>query len=141
VLTDVFFHIGMHKTATTWFQQQFFPSLHGVQVLQYRHVAKIPYPSPDVPTLIVSHAGLSATLSVKKTPGTNTEWLAKTLRAIREWAPNSAIVVGFREHSSWLEAAYCNKAKKTWGMSRQAYLRTFSNGELSWCQTHHRKHL
>ena len=141
MLTDVFFHIGMHKTATTWFQQQFFPSLHGVQVLHYRHVAKIPYPSPDVPTLIVSHAGLSATLSVKKTPGTNTEWLAKTLRAIREWAPNSAIVVGFREHSSWLEAAYCNKAKKTWGMSRQAYLRTFSNGELSWCQTHHRKHL
>jgi hypothetical protein len=134
-LTDVFFHIGLHKTATTWFQKQFFPSLDGVHVLHTRHVTKIPNPGADGATLIVSHAGLSAKLSVKKTPGTNTQWLVQNLRAIREWAPNSAIVVGFREHSSWLEAAYCNKAKKTWGMSREAYLGTFSHRDLSWCQT------
>ncbi len=57
-LTNIFFHIGMHKTATTWFQQRFFPKLEGVRVLHTRHVAKVPIPSPDAPTLIVSHAGV-----------------------------------------------------------------------------------
>jgi len=134
-LTNVFFHIGMHKTATTWFQHQLFPNLKGVQVLHMRHVAKVPIPDPDAPTLIVSHAGLSATLSVNKTPGTNSQWLADNLRRIQEVAPDSHIIIGFREQRSWLHAAYCNKAKKTRGVSQQAYVATFSLEDLSWCQT------
>lgn len=124
----------MHKTATTWFQHQFFPSLDGVEVLHTRHIDKVPIPGPDAPMLIVSHAGLSGKLSMKKSPGTNSQWLARNLTLIQDAAPNSAILIGFRQHRSWLEAAYCNKAKKTWGMSRPAYLETFSPEDLSWCK-------
>src|SRR5262245_39979537 len=94
---NVFFHIGMHKTATTWFQHQFFPSLVNVQVLHTRHLNRVVIPGPGAPTLIVSHAGLSGKLSRKKTPGTNTRWLSNNLKLIQDMAPESAILIGFRE--------------------------------------------
>src|SRR5262249_8525232 len=33
LMTKVFFHIGLHKTGTTWLQNQFFSRLDGVKVL------------------------------------------------------------------------------------------------------------
>ena len=42
--------------------------------------------------------------------------------------------MGFREHAAWLNAAFCDKTKKTWKLSQQDYLRTFSVEDLSWCK-------
>jgi hypothetical protein len=129
-MTGIVFHIGLHKTGTTWFQNQFFPRLEGVEVLHTRHLSQVAIPTGNSTTLIVSHAGLSGTLS-NKPPG-NSQMLTDNLRLIAELVPDPVIIIGFREHASWLQAAYSNKAKKTWRMSPRDYVRGFSLEDLSW---------
>jgi hypothetical protein len=131
---DVFFHIGLHKTATTWFQQHLFPNLAGVTCLRTKHIAEIAEPSGDTPILIVSHESLSGTLSSEKQPGDNKKRLAETLGSIAAVAPGAPIIIGFREHGSWLSAAYAQKAKKQ-GVELKRYIATFSRDDLSWCRS------
>jgi hypothetical protein len=131
-MTKVFFHIGLHKTGTTWLQNQFFSRLDGVKVLHTRHLGRVIVPAGSSTTLIVSHAGLSGTLS-NEPPGNN-QLLTDNLRLIAEFVADTAIIIGFREHASWLHAAYSNKAKKTWGMSPKNYVQVFSFDDLSWCK-------
>jgi hypothetical protein len=131
---DVFFHIGLHKTATTWFQQHLFPNLAGVTCLRTKHIAEIAKPSGGTPILIVSHESLSGTLSSEKQPGDNKKRLTETLGSIAAVAPGAPIIIGFREHGSWLSAAYAQKAKKQ-GVKLKQYVATFSREDLSWCRS------
>ena len=130
----MYFHIGLHKTATTWLQRHLFPSLPGVNCLVTRRIAGITRPQGDVPTLIVSHEALSGTLSSEKQPGDNKKRLTETLSSIAAVAPGAPIIIGFREHRSWLTAAYAQKAKKQ-GVKVERYLATFSRDDLSWCRS------
>ena len=100
-------------------------------MLHTRHLSRVTVPAGSSTTLIVSHAGLSGTLS-NKPPG-NSQLLTDSLRLIAELVPDTAIIIGFRQHASWLHSAYSNKAKKTWAMSPKNYVRSFSLDDLSWC--------
>jgi hypothetical protein len=131
---DVFFHIGLHKTASTWFQRHLFPNLAGVNCLVTKHIAEIAKPGVDGPILIVSHESLSGTLSSEKQPGDNKKRLTKTLGSIAAVAPGAPIIIGFREHGSWLSAAFAQKAKKQ-GVQLTRYVATFSREDLSWCRS------
>jgi hypothetical protein len=131
---DVFFHIGLHKTASTWFQRHLFPNLAGVNCLVTKHIAEIAKPGVDAPILIVSHESLSGTLSSEKQPGDNKKRLTKTLGSIAAVAPGAPIIIGFREHGSWLSAAFAQKAKKQ-GVQLTRYVATFSREDLSWCRS------
>jgi hypothetical protein len=130
----VYFHIGLHKTATTWLQRHLFPSLPGVTCLVTRRIAGIARPQGEAPTLIVSHEALSGTLSIEKQPGDNKKRLTETLSSIAAAAPGAPIIIGFREHRSWLTAAYAQKAKKQ-GVKVARYIATFSRDDLSWCRS------
>jgi len=130
----LFFHIGLHKTATTWFQRHLFPNLAGVNCRVTKRVADAAKPGGDSSILIVSHESLSGTLSSEKQPGDNKKRLAETLASIAAVAPNAAIIVGFREHDSWLTAAYAQKAKKQ-GVKAERYVASFSRDDLSWCRS------
>jgi hypothetical protein len=130
----VYFHIGLHKTATTWFQRHLFPNLPGVNCLVTRRIAETANPGGDLSTLIVSHESLSGTLSSEKQPGDNKKRLAETLSSIAAAAPSAPIIIGFREHESWLTAAYAQKAKKQ-GVKVAHYVATFSRDDLSWCRS------
>jgi hypothetical protein len=130
----VFFHIGLHKTASTWFQRHLFPSLAGVNCLVTKRIADIAKPGDDASILIVSHESLSGTLSSEKRPGDNKKRLAETLASIAAVAPNAPIIIGFREHETWLTAAYSQKAKKQ-GVQLKRYVATFSREDLSWCRS------
>lgn len=130
----MYFHIGLHKTATTWLQRHLFPSLPGVNCLVTRRIAGIAHPRDNFPILVVSHEALSGTLSSKKQPGDNKKRLAETLSSIAAVAPGAPIIIGFREHRSWLTAAYSQKAKKE-GVKVEHYVGTFSRDDLSWCRS------
>jgi hypothetical protein len=130
----VFFHIGLHKTGSTWFQQHLFPNLAGVNCLKTKHIAEIDRPGDDAPIFIVSHESLSGTLSSEKQPGDNKKRLTETLSSIAAVAPGAPIIIGFREHGSWLSAAYAQKAKKQ-GVQLKSYVATFSREDLSWCRS------
>jgi hypothetical protein len=129
----VYFHIGLHKTATTWLQRHLFPALPSVSCTVTRRLAGVAEPS-DGSTLIVSHEALSGTLSSEKQPGDNKKRLTETLSSIAAVSPGAPIIIGFREHRSWLTAAYAQKAKKQ-GVKGERYLATFSRDDLSWCRS------
>jgi len=130
----VYFHIGLHKTATTWFQHHLLPSLAGVRCLVTKRIADVAGSDSDASILVVSHEALSGTLSSEKQPGDNKKRLTETLAAIAAAAPNAPIIIGFREHESWLAAAYAQKAKKQ-GVRLEDYIATFSPDDLSWCRS------
>ena len=130
----MFFHIGLHKTASSWFQRHLFPNLAGVTCLRTKHIAEIAKPSGGAPILIVSHESLSGTLSSEKQPGDNKKRLSETLGSIAAVAPGAPIIIGFREHGSWLSAAYAQKAKKQ-GVKLERYVATFSREDVSWCRS------
>jgi hypothetical protein len=136
LVASIFFHIGLHKTASTWFQRHLFPNLTGVQLIKTRNLDKVAVPDDSSSaTLIVSHEGLSGTLSHQKPPGTSSARLAKNLDRMAALAPERAIIIGFREHQAWLQSAYAQRAKKVWGVGKARYARAFSLEDLSWCRT------
>jgi hypothetical protein len=129
---NTFFHIGLHKTATSWFQHQLFPNLDGVRVLHTKHIGEIALPTEGPLTLIVSHEKLSGRLSPHRQPGDNFKRLVGNLELIAATAPRGAIIVGFREHTSWLHSAFSERAKRESGLTSEQYLKTFSLEDLSW---------
>lgn len=134
-MTDkIFFHIGMHKTATTWFQRHIFSKLPGVKFLMSKRIDEVGKALGKAPALLVSHESMSGTLSSEKQPGDNKKRLAGSLSSIAAEQPGAAIIVGFREHASWLGAAYAHKAKKE-GLDFDRYAATFSPDDLSWSRS------
>jgi hypothetical protein len=130
---DIFFHVGLHKTATSWFQEVLFPNLAGIDVLKPEDLRQIELRLKTPSPLIVTWEALSGSLSPRKTPGSNCECLQKSLNFIRELAPKAGIIIGFREHRSWLQAAAAQKAKYKWYVDKRTYVETFSPADLSWC--------
>ena len=134
VTDKIVFHIGLHKTATTWFQRHLFPNLPGVESRRSKRIDEICAGRGNGATLLISHKSLSGTLSSEKQPGDNKKRLAQSLAHITTAKPGAAIIVGFRGHASWLGAAYAHKAKKE-GVNFARYVRTFSADDLSWCRS------
>jgi hypothetical protein len=131
-MSRVYFHIGLHKTASTWLQTRLFPSLDGVRLFRTRNLGQVPL--SGVETIIVSHEGLSGELR-PKSPGDRSVSLERHLAQIETLASDRAFIVGFREHRSWLQSAYAQKAKKDWAISRTNYVGSFSMEDLEWCRT------
>ena len=138
-MIDIFFHIGLHKTATTWFQRQLFPSLDGVQVVRTKYIDKIAAHLSTIdtsvngsPTVIVSHEALGGSIAHRRSPGFATDRLESNLELIASLAPQRSIIVGFREHGSWLQSAYSQRATKNFGIDQDGYVKGFSLSDLSW---------
>lgn len=131
----IFFHIGLHKTATSWLQNHLFPNLDGVKVLRAQHFEEISrYIRDGGPeTLLVSHEEMGGTIGRRREPGDSERRLKETLAAIAVAAPHAAIIIGFREHSAWLHSACSQRAKKH-PTKLDSYAESFSADELSWCR-------
>jgi len=84
-------------------------------------------------SLIVSWEALSGSISPQKPPDFNCKRLIENLSYIQTSAPSAGIIIGFREHQSWLQAAFSQKAKHKQHIDRQTYVKTFSRQDLSWC--------
>src|SRR5262245_55612550 len=131
--TDIFFHVGLHKTATSRFQEVLFPNIVGIDVLKPEDLREIEPRIKSASPLIVSWEALSGSLSPRKAPGSNCECLQRSIGYIRGLAPKAGIIIGFREHRSWLQAAAAQKAKYKWNVDKRTYVETFSPADLSWC--------
>src|SRR5581483_486195 len=130
----LFFHIGLHKTGTTWLQNAFFPRLSNVRAVRARRVEKLQRllaePNPEI--LLISHEGLGGTISLYRSPGSLFNRLRRSLEVIQA-EPCDGILVGFREQQAWINSAYFEKAKSN-EVSAEAYLNQYSPDELTWCK-------
>jgi hypothetical protein len=135
-MSKVFLHIGMHKTATTWFQRQLFPKIGGACVIRRKkmhEIAESLNAHGDAAIIIVSHEGLGGSVSWERTPGETIARLSQNLSALMTLRPDASVIVGYREQSGWLASAFAQRAKKSWGVTWDRYLLRFSLEELCWC--------
>lgn len=132
---QAFFHIGLHKTASTWLQRAFFPKLCALEYLRTQNLPFIDRKVREQSTqpLLISHEEFSGPLSATKRPGDRTEWLGKSMAAISSISPTGSIVIGFRNQKGWLNSAYAERAKKA-AVKPDAFFETFSIEELRWCK-------
>ncbi len=133
-ICTVTFHIGLHKTATKWLQRRLFPAIAGLDVIEADCVpeASARIAASRAGSVIVSHERMSGMIKDGLQPGTSTARLGRSLADIASLRPEAGIVIGFREHGSWINSAYAQRAKKR-SVSPHRYLAGFSAEDLSWC--------
>ena len=138
-MAEVIFHLGMHKTGTTWLQRQLFPELDKVEVKRAKSIDEIAgfikgsAASDDCSRTIILSEVLSGSTSPRRKPGSSYPTLKQNLERIATLAPNGRIIIGFREHRSWLQSAFSHqKAKKSFDMSLSDYVDLYG-GDLLWC--------
>lgn len=118
-MTNVFFHIGMHKTATSWFQRQLFPNIDGASLISSKKMDEIAAALAafeaqkfgNAAILLLSHEGLGGSISWEREPGETLERLSRNLAALMTLRPDAAVIIGYREHEGWLASAFAQRAK------------------------------
>jgi hypothetical protein len=139
-MAEVIIHLGMHKTGTTWLQRQLFPKLDRVEVKRAKSIDEIAgfikgcAASDDCSRTIILSEVLSGSTSPRRKPGSSNAMLKQNLERIAVLAPNKRIIIGFREHRSWLQSAFSHqKAKKSFDISLSDYLDLYVGDDLLWC--------
>jgi hypothetical protein len=141
-MANVFFHIGMHKTATSWFQRQLFPNIDGASLISSKKMDEIAAALAafdaqkfgNAAILLLSHEGLGGSISWDREPGETLERLSRNLAALMTLRPDAAVIIGYRKHEGWLASAFAQRAKQNRGVTWEAYLARFSPEELTWCR-------
>jgi hypothetical protein len=95
----LFLHVGLHKTGTTYFQQEVFPHWKAVQYLRSLSVEGFLKASSEKPCL-ASREGYSAGVVAHKD-----EKLA-FLKRLSSMFPDARVLISFRDHGSYLNAIY-----------------------------------
>jgi hypothetical protein len=131
--TSLFFHVGLHKTGTTWLQDALFPTLPHVGLAKTRNLEKVQdhVRKAQKPILVISHEGMSGTISLRKTQNSRLMRTTETAASIRDLSANG-IIIGFREHTAWINSAYYEKAKAR-PVSAPQFMSMFATEELLWC--------
>jgi len=112
----VIIHVGCHKTGTTWLQERFFQNIQGVQYLyKERDIEKIKEYAKHCSVLIISDEEISGSM-----PHRYGE--LKRLVEMKSVFPDAKIIIGTREHNSWLGSCYAQAIKAGSYMSKHDYM-------------------
>lgn len=119
--TQVILHIGLHKTGTTFLQQEIFPKLKGVNYKIYYEMQD--YKIKDGAVNLISCENLSGSLLASIKFGAFER--NALLYGMKALYPNARIIVGFRDKKAWLYSVYCQHIKQgRLYRSYNAFLRT-----------------
>ncbi len=106
--TQIILHIGLHKTGTTFLQQEIFPKLKGVNYKFYYDMQD--YKIKDGYINLISCENLSGSLlSSIKFGAFERKALLYGMKALY---PNARIIVGFRNKEKWLRSVYVQHIKQ-----------------------------
>ena len=102
-MTSVYFHIGLHKTGTTFLQKEYFPklSVHYVRgsLPFYKVIGEL---SSNKGVVLVSDENLSGQLF----SGRKYLQCKETMSAIKKAFPDAKIIIGFRNHLDFIVSSY-----------------------------------
>jgi len=96
---EVFFHVGLGKTATTYLQYQFFPKLRGIHYVQRTRY-------PKAPKIIARDASPRHLLSREFD-----QQLQEEIEKFAVHYPDTRAIVVFRRHDGWIASQYRRFAK------------------------------
>jgi hypothetical protein len=124
---NVVIHVGLHRTATTFLQNEIFPKLQGVNYKVYHDQADYNIIKDKINLISCESLSGSPTTWIKYN-FTIRDILAKGLKA--EF-PDAKIIVGFRDKEKWAKSIYSHAVKQG---------RVYSSYE-SWYKKFDKKHL
>ena len=93
---DIYFHIGLPRTATTWLQQEFFPKLDLKLVLLHKGKPRIPTSGK----VLVSYEGLCGDFRYP------VQLRYFMLHGIKKLYPNAKIIICIRNKKSFIDSLY-----------------------------------
>ena len=115
-MCEIIIHVGCHKTGSTWLQERFFSNIAGVQYLyKERDIEKMKEYAKYCSVLIISDEEISGSM-----PHRYGE--LKRLVEMKSAFPDAKIIIGTREHNSWLGSCYAQAIKSGSYMSKHAYM-------------------
>ena len=102
--TEIFFHVGLGKTATTYLQYEFFPKLRGIRYIQrtkYKDFDKIYQKENVVNRFFISR-----------------EFDQQLHREVKQFGakyPDAKLIIIFRRHDGWIASQYRRFVKNGFG--------------------------
>jgi len=100
---DVYIHVGLHKTATTFFQTRVFPKFKGISYFDWNLETRLFVDGPD--RYFLSNEGIIGT----PTKYRDTSWFddfAVGIEQLAQIVPQAHIILSVREHSGLLASLY-----------------------------------
>src|SRR3546814_19353516 len=94
-----FFHVGLHKTATTYLQRLVFPHWPEIKYLRYRNLEYF-LRLPDTAKYLVSSEGLSGATFARL------DDRRRGLARLAEMFPGASAIIGFRPHGGFVASLY-----------------------------------
>ena len=92
--TEVYFHVGLPKTASTYLQALIFPKLKGIKFFPKKKFNK--------------YKNLHAQRAEGKFlfSSETDRWMDEKLKEISEYYPDAGIIFVFRRHDQWISSKY-----------------------------------
>ena len=105
-MKPIYFHIGLHKTGTTFLQRQVFPYIKGINYYGTDTKEKFGWPTIITKKTVVSKERLSG--EPYCSPLDDREYI---LDGIKIKYPNAKIIVCLRDKNSWVKSLYSTYIK------------------------------
>jgi hypothetical protein len=91
---EIFFHVGLGKTGSTYLQERFFPALKGIHYIPTLHYKKS---KEIIPTL--SAQKILVSREFDRQFDTEVKWFSETY-------PDARMIIFLRRHDSWIASQY-----------------------------------
>lgn len=123
---NYFFHIGLHKTASTFLQKSVFPNWPGIRYLRHRNVEYF-LRLPDEETYLISSEGLSGATFAPL------DERCRGISRLAEMFPDANIIIGFRPHGGFVASLYSQYLRYGGNAPFDAFFSlTAPNDEVVW---------
>ena len=96
---NFYFHIGLHKTGTTFLQSRIFPNVEGIDYLRWRNLEYFLRLSKTKKYLISSEGLSGATFATA-------EQRCQAIARLAEMFPGSQVLISLRPHGAYLASLY-----------------------------------
>ena len=101
----IIFHIGIHKTGTTWLQECVFPNIEGITYKYKNGIQDCYYLNPEEgETILVSNEELSRSMPNRKRQ-------LQHIIALAIQYPGAKVIIGIRDYKSWFKSCYAQLIK------------------------------
>jgi hypothetical protein len=122
-MKEIYFHIGLVKTGSTWLQEVFFPKLNLTLIRTRQDFVEMA--NAQSGKFLVSYEGLSGNYHK---PVEFRYYYAYGIKALH---PNAKIILGLRKQDSWLKSMYTQNIKT--GHAKDSYKDWYNSLDLRIC--------
>ncbi|MFW6134893.1 MAG: sulfotransferase [Elusimicrobiota bacterium] len=127
--TDIFIHVGLHKTGTTFLQKEIFPKLENCNYIDKAKLENITIEQGKIN--LISREGLSVSpdkFKLKRSIKPEARFV--TAERLKLLFPDAKIIVGVRDKESWINSLYKERVKGEGFITKDEYVKNLDKDFL-----------